>query len=274
MQSPVKQLALQHGIPVLQPESLKSEQAAKNLSDFAPDVLVVVAYGLILPQAIIDVPKFGCINVHASILPRWRGAAPIERAILAGDKESGVTIIQMDAGLDTGAMLHSVPVDINDEDNRETLSAKLEEVGPEALLFALDNLATLKTSARVQDDALATYAHKLEKSEAEIDWDSSAAEVSRKIRAGIGRLPAYTCLDGHRLRILDAQVSTTGVDAAPGTITATSKDSFTVACRDSSLIVNVVQLPGKTAMRVRDVLNSRPALFSPGNRFTSGAKTP
>ncbi|MEQ8952606.1 MAG: methionyl-tRNA formyltransferase [Gammaproteobacteria bacterium] len=271
LSSPVKQLALLHNIPVLQPESLKGELAAATLANFNADVLVVVAYGLILPQSILDVPKYGCINVHASLLPRWRGAAPIERAILAGDKESGVTIIQMDAGLDTGSMLYSNAVAINPQDNRQDLEAKLEEAGPKALLHVLATLPDARENARSQDDSMASYAYKLDKAEALIDWNSPAEEVNRKVRAGVGRMPAYSMLDGSRLRVLEAQASLIKDSVPGGTIIDCSRDNFLVACKDSSLFVSSVQLPGKTATAVRDVMNSRPELFTVGKVFTSEA---
>lgn len=262
--SAVKKLALKSAIPVYQPVSLKPESEHRQLQQLAPDVLVVVAYGLILPQAILDIPIFGCINVHASLLPRWRGAAPIERALLAGDKVTGVTIMRMDAGLDTGDMLSTESVAIEPEDTRLDLENKLAAVGPKALVAVLDDLENKLKNAVKQDNSKSSYAAKLEKSEAVIRWDVSAELIHRQVRAGIGRTPAYSFLDGQRLRIISARVVNTPVVAAPGTILSSDKDQFAIACRDSRLHVSRVQLPGKTEMQVGEVLNSRPDFFRPG----------
>lgn len=266
--SAVKQLAIESAIPVYQPVSLRPEIEQKNLLHLSPDVLVVVAYGLILPQPILDIPTFGCINVHASLLPRWRGAAPIERALLAGDKETGVTIMRMDAGLDTGDMLAFETIAIDPEDSRIDLESKLAFVGPTALIAVLDNLENMLKNAVKQDDSQSTYAAKLDKSEALIHWDLPAEIIHRQIRAGIGRTPAYCFLDGQRLRILAATPANFPDATAPGTILTSSKDHFTVACRESQLLIKSVQFPGKTAMLVGDVLNSKPDLFSPGKVLT------
>ena len=271
--SAVKKLALENAIPVFQPISLKPETEHKQLQQLSPDVLVVVAYGLILPQQILDIPYFGCINVHASLLPRWRGAAPIERALLAGDKVTGVTIMRMDAGLDTGDMLSTENVAIESEDTRLDVENKLKLVGPKALIAALDDLENKLKSALKQDSSNSTYAAKLEKSEALIRWDVSAELVHRQVRAGIGRTPAYTFLDGQRLRINSAKVVNSPVTVAPGTILSSDKDHFSVACRDSRLLVSKVQLPGKSEMQVGEVLNSRPDLFKPGKIFADVAQS-
>lgn len=273
--SAVKQLALLNSIPVHQPVSLKSQVEQDLLRHIAPDVLVVVAYGLILPQPILDIPGFGCINVHASLLSRWRGAAPIERALLAGDTLTGVTIMRMDAGLDTGDMLATEEVSIAPEDTREDLERKLAAVGPASLLKVLDSLQESLKNAVKQDDSLSTYASKLEKSEALIHWDSSAEIINRQIRAGIGRTPAYSFLEGMRIRILTAMPENTPVSVQPGTILVSNKSAVTIACKNSQLVVNFVQLPGKTVMGVGDVLNSKPDLFTPGKIFTdSESKLP
>lgn len=263
--SAVKQLANAHGIPVAQPVSLKSAEAQTEFAAIAPDLLVVVAYGLILPQAILDIPRFGCINVHASLLPRWRGAAPIERALLAGDRVTGVTIMQMDAGLDTGDMLTTESIAISETDTREDLESRLAAAGGIALLRTLDNLQELQKKAEKQDSSQSSYAAKLEKSEAVIDWAQSAELINRQIRAGVGRTPAYSFLGDQRLRILRASVVAVDPrDSTPGTILTCNRDEFRVACGSSQLAVQVVQLPGKTAMQIGDLLNSLADFFRPG----------
>lgn len=267
--SAVKQLALAHNVPVAQPISLKPAEQHAAFADLKPDLLVVVAYGLILPQAILDIPRYGCINVHASLLPRWRGAAPIERALLAGDTVTGVTIMQMDAGLDTGAMLTIESVTIADTDTREDLETKLAVAGRTALQRTLENLENLQKNAEKQDDSSSTYASKLDKSEALIHWAQPARVIDRQIRAGVGRTPAYCFLGDQRLRILSARAVDAQVTAAPGTILDANKTEFRVACKDSQLAVHTVQLPGKTAMGIGDVLNSRADLFHPGTVLSS-----
>lgn len=273
--SPVKRVAEDAGLPVLQPASLRSDEAQQALAALRCDVLVVVAYGLILPQAILDTPRLGCINVHASLLPRWRGAAPIERALLAGDPETGVTIMQMDVGLDTGAMLHKSRVTIEARETRISLEQKLTEAGTAALVSALNSLETLQAEAQTQDDSLSTYASKIEKSEALIDWTLPAAQIDLLVRASVGRNPAYTLLDGERVRFLETEVlaeetagDTTDEKTNDGLIVAADKHSFSVACGACLLRVTRVQLPGKAAMAVRDVRNARPDTFAPGLVFS------
>lgn len=270
--SAVKKLALENSIPVFQPISLKPETEHKQLHRLSPDVLVVVAYGLILPQQILDIPVLGCINVHASLLPRWRGAAPIERALLAGDKVTGVTIMRMDAGLDTGDMLSTEHIAIESEDTRLDVENKLKLLGPNALIAVLNDLENKLKSAVKQDNSKSTYAAKLEKSEALIRWDVSAEIIHRQVRAGIGRSPAYTFLESQRLRILSARVVDSTATAASGTILSSDKNHFSVACRDSRLLVSRVQLPGKNEMLVGEVLNSRPDFFKPGKAFEDVAQ--
>lgn len=267
--SAVKSVALAHGLPVYQPASLRSPQEQQILSALKPDVMIVVAYGLLLPQAVLDIPKFGCINVHASLLPRWRGAAPIERALLAGDDETGITIMQMDKGLDTGAMLYKRSLDISTTDDRQTLEMRLAAIGREGLVYCLDNLQEIRNNAQVQDDSLSTYAHKLEKAESLIDWSKDAETVNRQIRCGIGRTPAFSYLQGERIRLLQALPQKSAANVPPGTIVEASKDSLRVACLKSVLDVTWLQLPGKNAMHIRDILNSRKQLFATGQHFAN-----
>lgn len=276
--SPVKLVAETHGLPVCQPVSLKDEAALEQLKAWQADLMIVVAYGLILPQAVLDAPRLGCLNVHASILPRWRGAAPIERAILAGDQETGITIMQMDAGLDTGDMLYTKATPISSSDNRESLEARLIHLGQESLLYTLANLDLLKSQARVQDDQFSTYARKLEKQEAEIDWSGAADAIDRQIRASIGRNPAYTVIGDLRIRILSASAVTETVQTSdshnPGTIIAITRqgkkvESIDVACGQGVLHIHQIQLPGKNPMSVHDLLNARQQVFEPGKQFAA-----
>jgi methionyl-tRNA formyltransferase len=260
--SPVKQIALEHEIPVFQPSSLRHLEETETLASLDSDLMIVVAYGLILPKTILDTPRLGCLNVHASLLPRWRGAAPIERALLAGDKMSGVTIMQMDEGLDTGAMLDKESVEVAPSDNRIGLEEKLKIAGQMALLRTLSNLEKYQSGATIQKDEDSNYAAKLEKSEAFIDWRLSASEIDRQIRASIGRNPAYTILSDQRLRILEGSVSVDNSDAEAGQIVESEKNHFTVSCGSGTLQVQRVQLPGKKPTTVKDISNSRPGLFS------------
>ena len=265
--SPVKQVALENELPAFQPASLKPVEEVETLSSLNIDLMIVVAYGLILPQSILEIPRLGCLNVHASLLPRWRGAAPIERALLAGDKESGVTIMQMDEGLDTGAMLNKEVVQIDATDNRIDLENKLQIAGQIALLRTLDDLENFQSQATIQDDEESNYAAKLDKSEALIDWRLSGSEIDRQVRAGIGRNPAYAILSGQRLRILEASVSPTNCSAETGQIVENNTTHFIVNCGSGALAVNRVQLPGKNPATVKDIRNSRPDFFAPGVTF-------
>ncbi|MDT8428013.1 MAG: methionyl-tRNA formyltransferase [Pseudomonadales bacterium] len=282
--SPVKQLAEANQLPLVQAQSLRSEAEQKKLAAFAADLMVVVAYGLLLPPSILATPRFGCINVHASLLPRWRGAAPIERALLAGDRESGITIMQMDAGLDTGDMLYQARLPITADMDRIALENALTALGCQALLHSLDHFHTLREQARPQDDSLSTYAAKLKKEEALIDWSQPAAQIERQVRAGIGRNPAYTFFQGERLRILQAQAHSqtlahtfatadTGIPAG-GTLLACSREGLQVACADSTLLIQQVQFPGKNPVRIQDLLNTNTNRFAVASRFQSDDTQP
>ncbi|RRJ82582.1 methionyl-tRNA formyltransferase [Aestuariirhabdus litorea] len=265
--SPVKALAIQHGIPVEQPLSLKSTEAQATLSAFNADLMVVVAYGLLLPQAVLDAPRLGCINVHASLLPRWRGAAPIQRAIAAGDLESGVTIMQMDAGLDTGDMLVTVACPILPTDTASDLHDRLQEIGGPALLEAIDELSSGSTRPQPQDSQLANYAHKLHKSEAELDFTQPAELLARQVRAFNPWPVSYCLLDGERVRIWEAQPLGLVPSAAPGTILASSAGGIDVACGEGALRLLTLQFPGAKSMAARDLLNSRATQLAPQRRF-------
>jgi methionyl-tRNA formyltransferase len=263
--SAVKQTAVAHNISVFQPESLKTPEAQQQLADLNADVMIVVAYGLILPQAILDTPKYGCLNVHGSLLPKWRGAAPIQRAIWAGDKETGVTVMQMDKGLDTGAMLLKTSLTIENSDSSASLYQKLAVIGPQALLQTLDNLHDIKPE--VQQDDLATYAHKLTKQEARIDWQRSAAQLVRNVRAFNPWPTAYFEVHESGLKVLQAKVvnlTDTLQNAVPGKILAADKNGILVATSDQAILLEIIQLPGKKPLPVKDILNGRADWFNVG----------
>ncbi|MBN7825896.1 methionyl-tRNA formyltransferase [Bowmanella dokdonensis] len=261
--SAVKQLAESHSLPVYQPASLKTEAAQQGLARLKPDLMIVVAYGLILPQTVLDIPSMGCLNVHGSLLPRWRGAAPIQRSIWAGDEETGVTIMQMDKGLDTGAMLYKASVPIETTDTSASLYEKLAKVGPRALLHTLDQFDKLVPIT--QDDNQASYAEKLTKEEARIDWQQSAEQLQRNVRAFNPWPVAYFELDGQPIKAWQASVS--AGSGQPGEILSADKSGIVVATGQKALCLEVVQLPGKKAMPVADILNARKELFKVGRQL-------
>jgi methionyl-tRNA formyltransferase len=262
MPSPVKQLALQHNLPVLLPPTLRAAEAQAELAALKPELLVVVAYGLILPQAVLDIPRLGCINSHASLLPRWRGAAPIQRAVQAGDAQSGVTVMRMEAGLDTGPMLLKVTTPITADDTGGTLHDRLAALGPTAVIQAIAGLAEGTLTGEVQDDTLATYAHKLNKDEARIDWARPAVELERLVRAFNPWPICHTTLNGEALKVLAVQISEG--EGAPGSVLEASKEGLLVACSNGALLLTRVQLPGGKALDFADVFNSRREKFTVG----------
>lgn len=271
--SPVKVLAEKSGLPVIQPASLKSDETQRELAEFKPDIMVVVAYGLLLPKPVLDTPKFGCINVHASLLPRWRGAAPIQRAIEAGDTSTGITIMQMDVGLDTGDMWLRRECDILPTDTAGTLHDRLCETGPPALLEALSIIETGQRTPEKQDHENSTYARKLEKSEAAVDWNLEAEILCRKIRA-FNPFPISYCMqDGERLRIYYAEVEYTNAGdqhkiSAPGTVITSSGNKLVVACGRGAISIKELQLPGKKPMPVSEFLNGFRHLVKEGTRLS------
>ena len=269
--SAVKQVAIANNIPVFQPVSLRAESEQQALALLGADLMVVVAYGLILPQAVLDTPRLGCINVHASLLPRWRGAAPIERALMAGDSLTGVTIMQMDKGLDTGAMLCKEEVEILEDDDRLSLELKLEVAGIKALLETLSNIDHFIANAQVQDHSASTYAAKLEKSEALVDWQADAQAIHRQIRGGVGRNPAYSEYKGERIRLLKASVLPAQGKQIAGTIISADKEGLQVACGVSVLNITLIQLPGKNPVSMREFMNARRDFFAAGSRFDASA---
>lgn len=267
MPGPVKALAEEHGLPVFQPASLRPEENQQLVADLNADVMVVVAYGLILPKAVLDMPRLGCINVHGSLLPRWRGAAPIQRSLWAGDAETGVTIMKMDVGLDTGDMLYKLSCPITPEDTSATLYDKLAELGPQGLIKTLEQLAEGTAKPEVQDEALVTYAEKLSKDEALLDWALPAAQLERCIRAFNPWPMSWMTIDDQPVKVWKASVIESHVQAAPGTIVEANKQGIQVATAEGILNLESLQPAGKKAMSVQDLLNSRREWFIPGNRL-------
>ncbi len=258
--SPVKRLALEQGVPVLQPATLKDGAVRAQLRALRPDLLIVVAYGLILPQAVLDIPRFGAWNVHASLLPRWRGAAPIQRAIQAGDAQTGVCLMQMEKGLDTGPVLRRTATPILPDDTAGSLHDRLAELGAALLHQGLEQLRATQTAlpTEPQDPAHATYAHKLDKAEAHLDWHQPAAQLARKVRAFSPWPVAEAVLEGERLRLHEA-VAIEG-DGAPGTILAAGREGIDVATGAGALRLLRVQRDGGKVLAAADYLNARPAL--------------
>jgi len=267
--SPVKEVALANDIPVYQPLNFKSDEAKAELVAHNADLMVVVAYGLILPKAVLDTPRLGCINVHASILPRWRGAAPIQRSIEAGDSETGVTIMHMDVGLDTGDMLIKVYCPILATDTGGILHDRLLTIGTSALLEALDQIQSGQTSPVKQDDSLSNYAPKLNKEEAALNWHLPAIELERKVRAFNPFPVAHTkpagTGDDARIRVWMAKATDKTSNAPLGTITQITADGLLIACAQGQLMLEQLQLPGKKAMNVGEILRGHPDLFKIGD---------
>ena len=267
MPGPVKVLAETHGLPVFQPASLRPQENQQLVADLNADVMVVVAYGLILPKAVLDMPRQGCVNVHGSLLPRWRGAAPIQRALWAGDAETGVTIMKMDVGLDTGDMLYKLACPITAEDTSATLYDKLADLGPQGLIETLQQLADNTATPEVQDEAQVTYAEKLSKEEARIDWSLSAAQLERCIRAFNPWPMSWLMIDEQPVKVWKASVINGNASAEPGTIIDASKNGIQVTTGEGILNLESLQPAGKKAMSAQDLLNSRREWFIPGNRL-------
>ncbi len=255
--SPVKQLAQSAGLPVLQPATLRGDEARRVLADLEPDLMVVAAYGLILPQAVLDIPRLGCWNIHASLLPRWRGAAPIQRAIEAGDPRTGVCIMQMEAGLDTGPVYHRLETVIETNDTGGSVHDRLAVLGADALLECLGRLARGQLEApEAQDEGLAVYAPKLSKAEAELDFSLSAVALERRVRAFDPWPVAWCRLGGRRLRVWRAAVDPRGHEGHPGQILAATANGIEIATGQGRLRLLELQPEGKRRMPVADYLNA------------------
>jgi len=262
--SPVKQLALKQSLPVSQAASLKSAEARQPIIDAEADIMVVAAYGLILPQAVLDIPRLGCVNIHASLLPHWRGAAPIQRAILAGDAETGVTIMRMEAGLDTGPMLLKENLPIVDADTAATLHDKLAALGARLIVEALPRLERGELPGETQPSDGVSYAPKLAKSEAVLDWRRSASELERAVRAFNPFPGALGQIDDQAIKVWSAELVTGR--GAPGTVLAVGADGIVVACGEGALRLTELQKPGGKRLAAADFLHGFP--LKPGRRLT------
>ena len=265
--SPIKALALQHHIPVCQPASLRNEQEQALLKNWNADVMIVIAYGLIIPPAVLTMPHYGCINVHASLLPRWRGAAPIQRAILAGDTETGITIMQMDEGLDTGDMLYKISCPILPNETTQSLHDKLATIGASALIKVLNDVENHQLSPEKQNDAVSCYAKKITKAEAKIDWQLSAEQIARNIRGYNPSPIAFTLLNDEPIKIWQADVIHQTTQTEPGTIVFTDKNTIHVATGKEILSLKEIQLPNGRPLSIQAILNSRTEMFKVGSKF-------
>ena len=264
--SPVKQLALQHGLQVLQPATLKNEEIQQTIARFDADVMVVAAYGLILPKAVLQLPRHGCLNIHASLLPRWRGAAPIQRAILAGDTETGITIMQMDEGLDTGDMLVKKVCTIEAIDTAQSLHDKLAELGAQAIIEALQDLELGNLHPEQQNSQQATYAAKLTKTEGQLDWTKEAKQLELAVRGYFPFPTAYAQFGETTIKILKATLGS-GSGAAAGNVIAVDKERIHVACGKGVLALEILQKPGGKALPVAQFVQSFPVRV--GDRFST-----
>ena len=264
--SAVKLLAQQHKLPLLQPLTLKAADIQAHLQALHADVMIVAAYGLILPQAVLNIPRLGCLNIHASLLPRWRGAAPIQRAILAGDHETGITIMQMDAGLDTGAILLKHNIAIAQNDTTQSLHDKLGLLGAQSVVEALMLMQQEKLTPVAQDEALACYAAKIKKADAEIDWQQTAEQVDRVVRTFNPSPGAFTYFQDNLLKIWQVSV-VNGRVGQPGEIIAADRDGIIVACGSGLLRIEVMQKPGGKKLNAADYLSGNS--MQPGEYFAA-----
>ncbi|MBR2950208.1 MAG: methionyl-tRNA formyltransferase [Lachnospiraceae bacterium] len=252
--TPVKECAMEYGIPVLTPVKIKTAEAVAQLKEYEADVYVVAAFGQILSQEILDIPRYGCLNIHASLLPKYRGSAPIQWAILDGEEKTGVTIMQMDAGIDTGDMLLKREMVIADDETGGSLFDKLAVMGSELIVEALEKLEKGELTPKKQDDSLSCYAKMLTKAQGQINWNDEAVKIERLIR-GLNPWPsAYTMLNGKTLKIWEAKVTEAESDGLPGTVSCVTKDSVCVNCGSGQLALISVQLEGKKRMQVKDFL--------------------
>jgi len=267
--SPVKALALEHDIPVEQPVNFKEEEAIDKLQSYGCDLMIVAAYGLLLPVPVLETPTYGCLNIHASLLPRWRGAAPIQRAILAGDTETGITIMQMNEGLDTGEMLLKLATPIENTDTGGTLHDRLAELGGDAIVKALALLQEDQLAPEKQDDSEANYARKLAKVESWIDWSGLVINIDRQIRAFNPWPGSQTSLDDKIIRIHEAAIINTDSTGNAGKILSYTREGLDVQCANGQLRILTCQLPGSRAMSIKDLHNGHPDRFKPGQCFVT-----
>lgn len=265
--SSVKAFAQQHHIPVYQPLTLRDSNAQETLAALKPDLMVVAAYGLLLPKDVLNIPTFGCINIHASLLPRWRGAAPIQHAIMAGDVRTGITIMQMDEGLDTGDSLLQIPCEIHANETSATLLTRLSEIGSAAVIQVIEDIKANRLQPVKQDVNLMTHAVKIHKSQALINWELSAAQLDRNIRAFNPWPIAHSHLDGELVRIWQAKPIVQPTTALPGTIVETTIDVVSVATGSGLLALERVQFAGGKPLDVKDVLHAKADKFKVGKRF-------
>ena len=256
MPSPVKTLALEHNIIVEQPENFKTEEAREKLKSYQADIMVVMAYGLILPVAILEAPKQGCINIHVSLLPRWRGAAPVQHAILAGDKETGVTIMQMDKGLDTGAILHQQSCVINEKDTSESVYVRLAEISTGLLLQTLIDIEQNNLKTIEQNKQLATYAHKIEKHDAKIDWTESSEMIDRKVRAYYPAPIAFFEWKNELVRIWQGFPVQVFGKQLPGEVIEMNKQGVIIKTSDGAYCITRLQFPGKNPLSAHEMFNA------------------
>lgn len=270
VKSDVKLVAEAYNIPVYQPEKLTNEEDQAVFSALKPDLMIVAAYGLLLPPAILDIPKYGCINIHASLLPRWRGAAPIQRAIQAGDTETGITIMQMDVGLDTGDMLIKLSTPIEANETASSLHDRLADLGANAILEYLKEYKSL--TPEKQDNTLACYAKKLSKQEAQINWHETAAQIDKNIRAFNPVPVAFFELEDMRIRVFEGQHTQYIGTEAPGTILIKDKHGILVKSGEDAYLIKVLQLPGSKAMPVDAFVNGGKNLLNPGDVLLSPAQ--
>ena len=267
VKSDVKHVAEQHNIPIYQPEKLTSQEDQKTLSDLKPDLMIVAAYGLLLPKNVLSIPTHGCINIHASLLPRWRGAAPIQRAIQAGDTETGITIMQMDEGLDTGDMLIKLSTPISNTETANSLHDRLAELGSEAILTYLQEYKNL--SPQKQDGDQSCYAKKLSKQEAQINWHTSANQIDKNVRAFNPVPVAFFELDDKRVRVFEGCLIDHNGNEASGTILQKDKHGILVKCGQGAYLIKKLQLPGSKAMPVDAFVNGGKDLLNPGEVLIS-----
>lgn len=267
--SPVKSLALTKHIPVLQPETLKKPDIQAELAALHADTMIVAAYGLILPSAVLALFPYGCINVHASLLPRWRGAAPIQRAILAGDKQTGVGIMQMEAGLDTGPVYAEATIAIETKETGGSLHDKLTHLGADLLVTTLSNILNGKIKAKLQDETKVTYAHKIEKTEAHINWEQPANLIDRQIRAFNPWPGAFSFVNGKLIKVWEANPIDSQASAPPGTISKITPDGVVVACGEGELCLTQVQTAGGNKQAAAEWQRGHATHIQPGTKFST-----